>query len=366
MKLKYTILCALISFNLFAQRSILNDKAALEKIERGLDSIYNLQFDSVLDIEEEFINNYPNNPLPPLFSALRIYWEYFPITPNSKYNDLYIGKINESIEKAEKILDKDENNHEAQFLNLMARLLIMQYYADNRQSAKVIPYVRRAYNMARKGFNLTDEIVDFNFSTGLYNYYREAYPEKHPVYKPIAYFFKDGDKKLGFKQLEYNSKHGIFLDAESLSFLVYISLNFEENYKKASKYTKELNQLYPNNLLYLSYRIKTYLLNKKYIKAQELIVILDNSTKENGFFQIIVKIYQGIIEEKKNKNYKKAEILYNEAIKCSKEFEPFINNRISYAYFGLSRIYKQSDPKKSKELRNIAKEISSYKHITFD
>lgn len=331
-----------------------------------MDSIYNLQFGSISELEQDLDKHYPKNPLPPLFSALRIYWEYFPLIPGNEYTGIYIEKITESIERSEKILDKEEDNTEAQFLNLMARLLIMQYYADNHQSSKVIPYVRRAYSMVKKGFKHKDEIRDFNFSTGLYNYYREAYPEKHPVYKPIAYFFKSGDKKLGLKQLEYNAKHGIFLDAESFSFLVYISLNFEGNYKKASKYTRELYQAYPNNLLYLSYRIRTLLLNKKYKKAQELLVILDNSANGNAFFRTMVKLYQAIIEEKKNKNYSKAEQLYSEVIQEAKLFKPFINDRISYAYFGLSRIYKQSDPDKSEEFRELAEDLSSYKHLTFD
>ena len=366
MNFKLIIFFVFISCSVFAQESILKDQSTLQKIEYGLDNLYNYQFDTIVDIEQNLNINYPDNPLPPLFHAIRIYWEYFPVTPNSYHHELFIYNISESIQRSEQILEQDDKNNEAAFLNLMGRLLIMQYYADNHQSSKVIPHIRQAYSMVKKGFELNDEIPDFNFSTGLYNYYRDAYPEKHPVYKPIAYFFKEGNKKLGIKQLEDNWKNGIFLDAESLSFLVYISLNFEGNYKKSVKYTRELYKTYPNNPLYISYKIRTLLLLKRYLRAEQLINELAIKANSNTFFQMMINIYQGIIEEKKYKNYEKAEKLYQSAIELAKPYQPFANDRLSYAYFGLSRIYKKSNPEKSKELRNMAEDLSSYKHLTFD
>lgn len=366
MNLKYTVLLLFLSFSAYTQNSILSDKQALQKIDESLDSLYNFKFENVKLTEQELYSKYPDNPLPPLFSAMKIYWEHFPVTTNSSFHDIYVQKINQSIEISEKLLEKNDDDSEAIFLNLMARMLIMQYYADNNQSSKVIPYISRAYSMVKKGFNLTDEIIDFNFSTGLYNYYRKAYPERYPVYKPIAYFFKGGDKKLGLKQLEYNWKHGIFLDAESLSFLVFISLNFEGDYKKSLKYTRDLYKEYPDNPLYLSYRIRTLLLLNRYNKAQDLLVILNQKSQNNDFFQMMYKIYQGIVEEKKNHKPEKAKELYLEAIELGKKYETFANDRLSYAYFGLSRVVKTENPELSKKYRSKAVGLSNYKHLTFD
>ena len=366
MKLKISVFFILLSFNLIAQNSVLSDKETLQEVEYGLDSIYNFQFDHVDEAYRDLKRKYPDHPLPPLFNALSIYWQHFPVTPNGPYNDLYVNNITDAINKSEALLEKDKNNVEAIFLNLMSRLLIMQYYADNDQSSKVIPHVRKAYKMVKKGFDLSDQLQDFLFSTGLYNYYREAYPEKHPVYKPIAYFFPDGNRKLGIKQLEDNWHNGIFLDAESLSFLVYISLNFESNYKKSDKYTKELNSSYPNNPLYLSYRIRTLLLLKKYNKALPLIQELNTNYSSNDFFQIMVYLYQGIYEEKKNQDFGKAEKLYWKAIKSLEKYQPFADSRVSYAYFGLSRIWEKKDHDKAVTYRNKALDLSSYSHINFD
>lgn len=365
MKFRFTIVFLLISLSACAQHSILDDQQTIQKVESELDSIYNYNFDTSEAIYKELKLTYPKHPLPSLFNAVRIYWQYFPVTPADTLSNLYIKYNTDAIQKAETLLENNKDNPEAVFFNLMARLLIMQYYADNHQSSKVAPHIRTVYKMTKKGFKLSDQVQDFLFSTGLYNYYREAYPEKHPVYKPFAYFFPDGDKKLGIKQLEKNWHDGIFLDAESLSFLVYISLNFEGNFSKSSRYTKELHKAYPNNPLYLSYRIRTLLLLHKYKKALPLIDQL-NTYSSNEFFQVMIYIYQGIYAEKKDKNLDVAEEFYQKAIELSDRYKPFINSRISYAYYGLARIWKNKNNQKSIAFRNKAESLSSYPHINFD
>lgn len=366
MKISFTIVFLLISLSVCAQRSILNDQQTIDKIESAIDSIYNFQFDYTETIYKELKQKYPDHPLPSLFNAIRIYWQYFPVTPADSLGTYYVKSNTDAIKKAEALLEKDKNDPEAIFFNLMGRLLLMQYYADNHESSKVVPHIRTAYKMTKKGFNLNDQIPDYLFTTGLYNYYREAYPEKHPVYKPFAYFFPDGDKKLGIKQLEKNWHNGIFLDAESLSFLVYISLNFEGNFSKSSLYTKELHRAYPNNPLYLSYRIRTLLLLHKYKKALPLITKLDTKYSSNDFFQIMVYIYRGIYAEKKDRNLDDAEEFYQKAIGLSERYKPFIDSRISYAYFGLARIWENRNNQQSIEYRNKAENLSSYSHINFD
>ncbi|MDY6800872.1 MAG: hypothetical protein SVU94_06585 [Bacteroidota bacterium] len=366
MRFIFAITLFIISLQAYTQPYILSDTKAVEEIEEQLNRIYNFQFATFDTYYQKIKNKYPKHPLPHLFYAIKIYWEHFPVTPQSGYHSLYLDQINRSIEKSDKLLVQDEQNTEAIFISLMSRLLLMQYYADNQQPSKVIPYVRKTYQLTRKGFDLTAKFTDFNFSTGLYNYYIEAYPEKHPVYKPVAYFFPKGDIDYGLTQLEYTWKHGIFLDAEALSFLVYISLNFEADYKKSTHFTRALHYEYPNNPLYLSYRITNLLLLERYQRAETLVSELNKHTYTNDFFRMMVQIYQGILQEKKYNNDAKAEQHYWNAIKLSGKYVPFANGRLSYAYYGLSRIYKNTNPKLSKQYRNRAKDLSSYQHLTFD
>src|SRR6056297_3587994 len=366
MRIFFIIPFLFLSLQVWSQPNILSDPKAVAEIEDQLNRIYNYDFEQVDSYYQKISSKYPDHPLPQLFYSIKIYSEHFPVTPESDFHQIYVDYITDAIEKSDALLNKDKDNTEASFISLASRLLLMQYYADNHQSSKVIPYVRKAYQLTKDGFDLTDSFVDFNFSTGLYNYYIEAYPEKHPVYKPIAYFFPKGNKELGLRQLEYTWKHGIFLDAEALSFLVYISLNFEGDYRKSARYTRMLYQEYPNNPLYLSYRIRTLLLLERYYRAEQLIDELENNSFSNNFFQMMVEIYRGIVQEKKYKNYPVAEQHYWNAVQLSEKYVPFANGRLSYAYFGLSRIWEHKNKKQASDYRDKALELSIYKHLTFD
>jgi tetratricopeptide (TPR) repeat protein len=243
----------------------------------------------------------------------------------------------------------------------------MQYYADNDLSKKVISHVTPTYKMIRQGFGLKEEINDFYYSTGLYDYYREAYPEANPRYRTVARLLPKGNKQLGLQELDYSGRNSIFLGAESYSFLYYIYMFYEKNYSTALKYVKILNETYPDNPLYLSARVQILLLLKQYDNASPFMIKLSSYAANNRYFKMLGDVYTGIVEEKRDMNYESSQKFYFEAIAISKEFVNQTNEQISFAYFGLSRIYAmKGDLKKSKEYRKTANSLSSFRDVNFD
>jgi tetratricopeptide (TPR) repeat protein len=361
-----TICFLVVTLNVYCQESVLTDTLHVQELQQNIDSIYNFRFLNSEKTIENLEKQYPNHPFPDIYRSLTLYWKYFPITPESKYEEDFLNSLAQALVKVEKQLEKNEDNPEAIFFNLLGRLLIMQYFADNHISGKVIPHLNSAYKMLLKGFELTDSLIDFNFSSGVYNYYREYYPKAHPVYKPVAYFFPNGNATKGIKQLEFNGKHGIFLKTESLFFLVYVNMYFEKDFKKALKYIKQLTKNYPDNLLYDSYQVQNLLLLKKYNKAKELILVLEHTNHSNDFFTTIAQIYKGIILEKKDKNLADAEIIYKKSINQLDKYGDFANQYKSYAYFGLSRIVKQSNPKQSAKYKKAALNLAVFPEINFN
>ena len=359
-----SILFLLSTLNGFSQKSIIKDSLYVIELKLHIDSIYNYQFENSENTYMQMLNDYPNHPFPDLYYALAMYWKYFPITPNSEKAPLFVEKLNSSIAKAENYFAKQETN-ESIFFNLMGRLLLMQYFSDNQTSANVFPHIKPAYKMLHKGFRLEDSFSDFKFSSGVYNYYREYYPKAHPIYKPIAYFFPKGNALKGIALLETNSQKGIFLHKESLSFLIYINLYFEKNYRKALKYTKQIRKESPDNLLYLSYHTLSLLLLKKYNKAKALISILEKTKHSNNYFKAIAHVFNGIIAEKKYKDYTLAKTQYSTALKKLERYENFANTYKSIAYFGLSRIYLE-DATLSNKYRKKARKLAIFSHINFD
>jgi hypothetical protein len=250
-------------------------------------------------------------------------------------------------------------------INLCARGLLLLFYTDNNLSFEVFPIAASTYQCIRRSFDFTRIYSDFYFFTGVYNYYREAYPSAHPVYKTLAFLFPKGSKIKGLEDLDIVARNSIILKAESYTFLTEIFLSYENNFHQATYYSKNLHMIYPANPAYLGAYIKDLLLIKHYDEAENEI----NSVAgmENTFIQAQVTIFKGILQEKKYRNTKLAEELYLKGIKDVSHFRGLGDEYAAYAYFGLSRISKlNGDANNEKLFLKLAQKLAVFKNIDFN
>ena len=78
-------------------------------------------------------------------------------------------------------------------------------------------------------------------------------------------------------------------------------------------------------------------------------------------------IFKGIIEEKKYHDYIFAQQYYKVGVRDMTSFVAYGNEYISYAYFGLSRIFGiNGDKEQQKAYRKRAIKFSDLKKINFD
>jgi hypothetical protein len=216
-----------------------------------------------------------------------------------------------------------------------------------------------------KSFDFTDSYDDFYFFTGLYQYYREAYPEAHPVYKPFAILFPKGDKINGLKELKQAARYSIFMKGEANTFLTGIYISFENNYPTALSYSRILSDQYPRNNQFLSVYIKNLLLIKQYEEAEK--ILEHNENPENHYFRFQKNIFKGILNEKKYHNSKAAEAYYMASIKQAGSIGSFADDYLAFAYFGLSRIMKErGETKLSKSYYKKAMDLAAYKNVNFN
>lgn len=354
-------------FVLSSKALVFEDQKMAAKIKLGVDYAYNYEFDKAYEIYDTLVKVYPRHPARFLYRAMLIYWEEFPIVPESFAHKDFENNLTHAISISESWLEKDEDNHVAVFYSLIGRLMLMQFYADNGISNRVIPHITKTYRHAMKGIDNKEVLSEFYFSTGIYNYYREAYPEAHPIYKPLVFFFPKGNKVKGIDQLEFCWENAVFTSPEAMSFLAYIHLYFEHDYYSGINYTRELRERFPNNLHYISYHIQMLLLKGNYRKAMLEIDLMRNRANDDTYYILLAEVYSGIIQEKEFKNYKKAEKHHLRAINLSEEFGDFINTPLSYSYFSLSRIYANKElSDKAKDYRKKAKDIAPYPDINFD
>ena len=370
MKISFKILICGFGLSLFVQAGladgqILKDTVSLELLKKGIDNIYNFQFNEARKVYKEISRTYPDHPVVILFKGMLTYWGDYPMLPTSPDGPAYEESLRRCIEQCEK---RTNNIDEAEILmsNLCARGLLLLYYTDNNMSLEVFPLATTTYPLIRRAFSFTDSYIDFCFFTGLYNYYREAYPDNHPVYRPLAALFPKGDKNKGIKEIQTAANRSIVLKAEAYSFLSSIYLGYEKNFQKAFFYSKALNELYPSNLQYLGGYLKNLLLVRKYDEAEKLIAISEKESN-NSYFQAQIDVFKGILQEKKYYDKKMAEFYYNKGIRALSLFGDYGNEFEAYAYFGLSRISDDYGEKHYKRtFRKLAMKLAAYKKVNFD
>jgi hypothetical protein len=362
--LKCLVLIYLLQFSK-TDAQILSDTASINLIKKGIDCIYNQQFNTANEIYVKINQKYPENPVVIFFRGMMTYWENYPLLPGSTASSSFENEMRTCIRLSE---DKIKVRDKPEYLlaNLCARGILITYYSNNELSSNAIHLASSTYRYIRRSFSYTSDYTDFFFFTGLYNYYREAYPKAHPVYKPLAILFPKGNREMGLKELQNSAANSLLLKAESYSILSYIFISYENDYLKAFYYSRTLHELYPSNLEFLAEYIKNLILIRHYDEAYDLIKSSLNC-ESNPYYKAQISVFNGIINEKRFHQYTRANEYYNSGIKELSVFGAFSNEYAAYAYFGLSRICELNGDKTNRKVyRKKALDKADIKKINFD
>lgn len=363
---RFILAFSLLIISLTAAKSqILNDTSALNLIKKGIDHIYNFEPEKAESIISKLSEKFGESPVIHIMKGLNIYWKHYPLLEASPQRFEYEKEMRRCIELSESMVNKNDEK-EMVLTNLCASGMLLLFCTDNDMTREVVPLALSTYPKIRKSFDYISSWSDFQYFTGLYNYYRVAYPDVYPVYKPVAALFPAGDKNAGVMQLNNAGNKAIVLQAEAWSLLYWVTMNYDNNYSESMVYIKKLTEKYPENLYYRALYIKNLLLLKEYGIVEELII--KNPVKsENKYYLAQTDIFSGIVYEKKYLNYSQAAQLYNKGISGLAQFLPYGSEYSGYAYMGLYRINALKNPEKpDKELRRKALNYIDFKSVNFD
>jgi tetratricopeptide (TPR) repeat protein len=354
-----------LSTFVYAQQTLFQHTEAFNLLKQGSQKMYNYDFQEAALLFNQAQKLLPNHPAPVLLQGVLVYWQNLPLATNSLVPMAEMEKlIRKAASLAQTMQDKNKKSEEGIFFEMTARSLLMQHYAKLDQQSKALGEARSIYNHIKTGMKMKDTFNEFYFTTGIYNYYREAYPEAKPMYKPFAWFFQAGDKELGLQQLVYAGKNCVITQTQAWAFLTHIYLTYEKNPFKAVQYAKELVTRYPQNRLFMCRYVETLLLTKQYaIASPQIDLLLTNSSPE-PFTVMITQVLAGIFTEKHQKNYAKAKTYYNKVIELAQTFEVVGQQYQAYAYLGLSRIAKiENQVAQAKTYRKKAEKLAEYPYI---
>lgn len=345
---------------------ILSDSTTLSLIKSGIDRIYNQQFDTAEVIYSEINRLYNEHPVTYLYHGIMVYWQNYPLLPSSPSRKIFEEDMRRCIHLCDKKPYSENHEAEALLANLCARGILLLFYADNNLSMNVITLATGTYKYIMRSFDFNTVYADLYYFTGLYNYYREEYPRVKPVYKAAAALFPPGDMVSGLKELNICARESIILRAEAHSILSWIYTYYEKDCSVAIGYSGSLCRNYPSNLYFKSLHLKNLLLLKEYDEAEKYLV-LPAGESENKYYCAQVKVFSGIIHEKKYKNNNLAKQLYEDALKEFTGFTDYGNEFSALACFGLSRVCEASgDRAEGRKYRRRAMDLADFKDVNFD
>lgn len=330
-----------ISTSSWAQRS------TLDQVREGMDYIYNLEFKKSQATIEQIESSLQNSAIPDLMKALQAFWKYYPIHLEEDKVKVYRDHLSRSYDRSLEVLESDPGNTEAIFLAMASQGLLAESYSETGHSFKAVGAAKRAYNYIKQGSKKLNEYKEFYLSTGLYNYYREYYPEAYPIYRPFMSFFMKGNKSLGIQQLEIAAEQASIAYVIAQYYLCYIYMRYEYVPSKALDQGRSIHYKYPQNDLFSAIFLESLIINKRYNEA--LPVASKLQLNSSPYLKIYGDLFMGVISEKYLQNFEKAERLYHEALHLNDEYDMDRDHLEAYAYLGLGRIYEsKNDPKARK------------------
>jgi tetratricopeptide (TPR) repeat protein len=228
-----------------------------KQIRRGIDLIYNMEFDRAEATFDSVIRENPEHPAGYFYSASVIFWRAITNPDNTTYDQQYRSRLQLAINKADVLLAKNERDIAGIFykggaLGMRARIFAIR---PNWQDA--LELVLGDAKEGIKYLNIMESMIPGNadvlFGRGLYNYYVEVMKEDFPALSPFISFFAQGNKKVGLLMLEKSARDAQYAIVEAQYELMKVYYSYEKNYIRAHSFAQHLVNRYPNNVQFLHY-----------------------------------------------------------------------------------------------------------------
>ena len=229
-----------------------------ERVQRGVDLIYNLRFEEADRYFDGLVASYPDNPLGYFFRAMVAWWRVLIDLDDTSHDAAFYRRIDECIEICDARLRIDPDDFDAVLFKGGAIGFRGRLRGDRRQMLRAAQDGLRCLPLLERSRKMEPTNKDILFGQGIYNYFREVIPQKYPVVRAVIWMLKDGDRETGLRQLREVAAEGRYAKAEAKYFLAQIYRLFEEDEAAALPYLEELRTRYPANSIFHRYTARTY------------------------------------------------------------------------------------------------------------
>ena len=246
------LLLAWIAFpgEALAQRrgtSVLDDPDVQREAQRGLNLLYDMQFEEAARIFERIDRQHPKHPIGPFLLALNTWWKILIDLSDTSHDDAFFDEMKDVIKRSDRLLKRDRDNFDAAFFKGAALGFRGRLRSNRGDWFKAAMDGKNAMKYVLRVAEKDPQNDDYVFGKGIYDYYADVIPDRHPFVKPVMVFFPNGDRERGLRLLKRTAREGQFIQTEAAYFLAQIYYIYERDLVKTSEYVDWLRREHPNN-----------------------------------------------------------------------------------------------------------------------
>lgn len=251
---------------------LISDITMQIEINQALSDLYNFKFEKAEQQFRWFKQKYKWHPLPYFLLGLSEWWKIMPNTKATTYDEKFMAYMDSTIMIAENLYKKHpEYKIESAFFLAAAHGFKGRLYSDEERKSwrKAAVEGKSALNymeVCREMDHLSPELL---FGDALYNYFSVWVPENYPALKPLLWFFRKGDKKLGLQQLREVSYNAFYTRTEAMVWLMRISNSYENDQVRAFQIAEYLYTTYPDNPYFHRYYARMLYARGQYVLLEK-------------------------------------------------------------------------------------------------
>lgn len=227
--------------------SVLDDPVVVRHAQRGLDSLYNLNFAAAERAFGRVERRYPEHPIAPFLKALNVWWRILVDLEDRSHDAAFFAELEEVIDRADRRLDEDAGDFDGRFFKGAALGFRGRHRSNRRQWFRAARDGKRAMDYVLGVAEENPKVADYQFGKGIYDYYAAMVPERYPWAKPLMVFFPSGSRERGIRLLSQTAREGAFLQTEAVYFLLQIQYLYERDIRRSIELVDWLRNEHPRN-----------------------------------------------------------------------------------------------------------------------
>ncbi len=241
-----------------AAGSVLDDAAFLAAVDRGLERLYDFQFDAARAELGAAAARYPGHPVGPFLESLPGWWLALADPDDERARLPVRAALERTLDLAERRQRAAPRDADGRFFRAAALACRGRLRSYDGEWIAAAWDGKRAMDLVRELRLEQPRNQDLLFGLGLYDYYADVVPRQYAMFRPLAAFFVRGDRRRGLEELERVEREGHFARVEAAFARLEIEYLWEEDTAAALAHARTLRARFPGNPIFHLYLGRTH------------------------------------------------------------------------------------------------------------